>query len=294
MLRRLAAFGVVCALVVGCEPDNRYQYPTPPEPEPTPEGYEWSELPEIHTSATTAVGTHFVTIGSVERRNYTFLYDTAEKVALWVAYPLHSVYLGNVGRTDAWAYDPLFDQSEQMPIVNGGYGQRGYDRGHQLPSADRLATYETNAQTFYATNMTPQNSTLNQGQWASLEGWVRKRAAESHVGGRSDTLYVVTGCVLTTAESPTVEYLTKNGIKGAIPKAYYKVLVRTRSGEATVPWEDDAECIGFWVENRAPSGGYASWAVSVAEVEALSGHTFFPQIDPEVKETYSATAWALK
>jgi endonuclease G len=282
------------AMIIGCDKGNGFQYPTPPEPEPLPTGYVWSELPEIYTSANTAVETHFARIGGVNRRNYTMLYDTSEKVSYWVAYPLHSVYLGNSGRTDAWAYDPSFAESEQMPIAFGGYGVRGYDRGHQLPSADRQATIEANEQTFYATNMTPQNSDLNQGEWASLEGWVRKRAAESHTGGRSDTLYVVTGCVLTTAEEPSVEHLSKNGVEGAIPKAYYKVLVRTRSGKATVPWNTDAECIGFWVENRAPSDGYASWAVSVAEVEARTGHTFFPKIAPSVKQTYNAATWALR
>jgi endonuclease G len=293
----------VAVAVVGCDPPEEYPVPAPeptpvqpkpePQPDPDPTGNGWSELPEIITSATTSVGTHFVTLGSVERRNYTLLYDTAERVALWVAYPLHSLYLGSVGRTDAWAYDPLFGQNEQMPIVNGSYGVKGFDRGHQIPSADRQASYTANAQTFYATNMTPQNSTLNQGEWAKLEGWVRDRAADSKAGGRSDTLYVVTGCVLTTAESPTVERLTKSGVSGAVPKAYYKVLVRTRSGDATVPEGADAECIGFWVENRAPSDGFEAWAVSVATIEALSGQTFFPQIDPTLKQTFNTTDWAL-
>jgi endonuclease G len=221
------------------------------------------------------------------------LYDTEEKVSYWVAYPLHSVYLGSSGRTNVWAYDPLFTQSEQMPL-HSAYGWGGYARGHQLPSADRQATAEANEQTFYFTNITPQDYDLNGGQWASLEGWVRKKAAESHLGGRSDTLYVVTGCALTTPDDSQIQRREKNGVRGAIPKAYYKVLLRTRSGKAAVPWGADAECIGFWVENHTPSDGYVDWAMSVAEIEALTGHTFFPKIDPSVKQTYNASAWALR
>ena len=38
-------------------------------------------------------------------------------------------------------------------------GIDGYDRGHQLPSADRLTTKADNATTFYYTNITPQTGT---------------------------------------------------------------------------------------------------------------------------------------
>ena len=64
---------------------------------------------------------------------------------------------------------------------------KNYSRGHQIPSADRTATDELNSQTFYASNITPQNGDFNGGIWASLEGKIRENMCQ-------DTLYVVTGC----------------------------------------------------------------------------------------------------
>ena len=62
-------------------------------------------------------------------------------VAHWVAYPLHSVYRGSIDRTDDFQYDPKVDYPWQPNLAAGSY-RGSYDRGHQLPSADRTATRE--------------------------------------------------------------------------------------------------------------------------------------------------------
>ena len=67
--------------------------------------------------------------------------------------------------------------------------------------------------------MTPQNSTLNQGIWANLEGKIRVWSAQT------DTLYVVTGAMVTTKTDKNVDYVDNNSNKQvAKPKYYYKVL----------------------------------------------------------------------
>ena len=170
------------------------------------------------------------------------------------------------------------------------YGIRGYDRGHQIPSADRQATVEMNQQTFYPTNCTPQNAQLNQNLWANLEALVRTQIC-------SDTVFVITGCAITTAEDKTVDWIWKNNVRvGAIPKAYWKVMLRTKNGRTgALPNDGTAKCIGFWMENRTPDTDKVSrdFVKSVTEIEKLTGFEFFTGISDDVKSRYNLDLWGL-
>ena len=105
-------------------------------------------------------------------RNYQMLYDTKERVAHWVAYPMYESIMGSGNRTDAYnTFDPNVPHEQQQTLARG-YGG-GYDRGHMMPSADRNYNTTVNRITFYNTNMTPQISSMNQGIWNQLEGAVR-------------------------------------------------------------------------------------------------------------------------
>lgn len=133
------------------------------KPDPTPSGGNlspktgWMELPAIPEGMDAF--THSMTVGSVSTRNYSFLWDYDNLVAPWVAYPLCKWNIGNnIKRTNAWGLDPLLPEGKQ-PVLYRGFskGNNGwYARGHQIPSADRLTSYESNSMTFYGTNMTPQ------------------------------------------------------------------------------------------------------------------------------------------
>ena len=146
----------------------------------------WLELPSVAETDDCRFYTHDMTLGTGKvTRNYSFLWDRDNLVSHWVAYPLNKGLIGNGTRTDAWSYDPKVPREDQ-PRLDWAY-DGGYDRGHQLPSADRL-TRAANQQTFYFTNMTPQiGRRFNQGIWANLETKVRSVAIAC------DTLYVVTG-----------------------------------------------------------------------------------------------------
>ena len=175
----------------------------------------WIELPEINTEGISA-GTHgFFTrqMSSVQGvRNYSFLYSYGDYVSEWVAYPLNKSLIGSGSRTNSFGFDPLLPQNVQ-PNITTSYGG-GYDRGHQIPSADRLNPAE-NPTTFYATNMTPQLSKFNSGIWNQVENQVRQWAHES------DTTYVITGCV---TKGGGLIWNT-SGFNVRIPSAYYKAAI---------------------------------------------------------------------
>ena len=249
----------------------------------------WAELPAAKENANYQYATHYTSLSNQRIRNYSICFDKTRKAALWVAYPLHNAYLnGSGGRTDAWAFDPIVPFIYQPNCVERSY-KGNYDRGHQLPSADRVATNEMNAQTFYMSNMTPQLDRLNQDMWARLETKVRANKC-------SDTLYVVTGAyfganVTTTADGA--------GSTVPIPTNYYKVLLRTKSGTTGKHIKDCSESelitMGVWVEHRSYGNidPPRSICMSVAEIESKTGFTFFPQVAAAVKQQNNPTQWGI-
>ena len=67
----------------------------------------YMELPELSYIENSVFITHYLPEQDNRNiRNYSILYDTVQKVSYWVAYPLHEIYLGNSGRSEAWNYDP--------------------------------------------------------------------------------------------------------------------------------------------------------------------------------------------
>lgn len=257
------------------------------KPDPTPSGGNlspktgWMELPAIPEGMDAF--THSMTVGSVSTRNYSFLWDYSNLVAPWVCVWNMS---GKTGRTDAWALDPLLPANKQ-PVLTRGFsdGNAGwFARGHQIASADRQTSYSSNAMTFYGTNMTPQiNKGFNADIWANLEGKVRGWARDS------DTLYVVTGCVIDYKDGETVKYAVDNyGKKVTVPTAYYKVVLRYMKS-STFGYSGYSAC-AVWLDHKVYSTKTidSSYSMSVDDLEEKLGIDFFVNLPAKVGEDVAA------
>ncbi len=257
----------------------------------------WGEQPEYRSDDAYIYKTYYATFVSNQffpggkLRNYSVCYDVDRHISHWVAYPIFKkVYETLVlSRVNDFNYDP----NDQLPVIptrdqqyigtggNGrGYGAWGYDRGHMLPQASRYNNYEPNRMTYYGTNMMPQNSTLNQNIWASLEGKVRGW------GGLQtyDTLYVVTGAAFKSTK--TID--NANG-PIAVPSHCWKVLLRQRGNQNRQISQfkaDELKAIGFVFTNddAGAATSIESAVRSVKEIEELTGFKFFRNLDPAVAD----------
>ncbi len=267
----------------GDEPDPDPDDPWPGlESDPYQSG--WMELPAVEDEEGRAFIYHTAEVDGQQKRNYSMLYDAAGRIALWVAYPLCGDYIGS-GRTDAWGYDPKIPD-EYEPLLNHGWPERGFDRGHQIPSGSRNANTAMNRQTFYYTNMTAQVSRFNQGLWANLENRVRGFVSVC------DTLYVVTGPIFDSGEP---ERWTEDnaGNPVAVPDGYFKAVLSYNISTSTY------YSVAFVYDNEeySRSNPTASDMCSVSEVEAITGFTFFnnlPQsVARSVKNQCEPERWGL-
>lgn len=238
---------------------------------------EWMELPAMSSADASVYYNHHYTYNGKKYRNYSFIWDSKAIAAPWVAYPLCKVYLNGEkpGRTDAWNYDPLIPENNQPYMFSGVYG---YDRGHQIPSADRQACREANEQTFYFTNMTAQLGSLNQKGWMELENAVRSWS------NGLDTLYVVTGADLANSTKTATD---KAGNKLAVPAGYYKALLGYKKsstvGAATGGWVG----IAFWFDHKA-ADYYTGHEMTIDNLEKKLGMDFFPQLVKKAGEDVAA------
>ena len=240
----------------------------------------WMELPAVNADDDTYFEYHNMTVGGREIRNFSYLFDASAHVARWVAYPLNSSLAGKGSRTDAWGLDPKVPSKYQAVIYSGFKG--GYQRGHQLPSADRLS-YNANVTTFYGTNMTPQKGELNENAWATLESYVRTWSSSF------DTLYVVTGADIRGSTS----YATDNdGKKVAVPVGYYKALLgyKKKGTIGITASTGGYSGIGFYMEHRAYNDAdilTPKCMMTIDELENKLGMDFFVLLPRIITPTYA-------
>ena len=211
----------------------------------------------------------------IEHTGYTLSYNEEYEVASWVAYELtKDEVLGEGDREDSFKADPAVRTGS---AELSDYRKSGYDRGHLAPAADFKWSDEAMSDTFYLSNMTPQTGEFNRGIWADLESVVRTFAYDN------EAVYVVTGPVLT--DGP---YKTIGANRVAVPKRFYKVIL-----DYTEP---GLKAIGFVLPNEKSDKRLQSYALSVDEVEEITGLDFFPALPDDQEEmiesSYDVSLWS--
>ena len=244
----------------------------PVEPSDPDKPAGWLELPALDNASNMMYVTRDMTLSKGGKfRNYSMYFDCGARIAYWVAYPLNNELIGSGDRSDAWGYDPKIPAKYQAVLFRG---IRGYDRGHQLPSADRLKK-GVNETTFYFSNMTPQKGNLNQKAWAVLEIKVRDWAASF------DTLYVVTGA---DYRDSRISVSDNEGNKVCVPDGYFKALLGYKKSGTIGNSTGGYLGIAFYFEHKwyDDSDIMDSQAMSISALEEKLGIDFFVNLPEKV------------
>jgi endonuclease G len=146
---------------------------------------------------------------------------------------------------------------------NSDYAGSGYDRGHLAPAGDMGWSAQSMIESFYYSNMSPQVPSFNRGIWKNAESFTREAAITNH------TVYVVTGPVFTS----TMTTIGPN--KVAVPQSYFKIILDY--------FEPELKAIAFVIPNEASQLPLQHFAVSIDDVEHLTGLDFFPIITDSVE-----------
>lgn len=232
------------------------------------------------SSQSQRIVTHTFSYNGKVLPNYTMLYDQNMHCALWEAFELGGDdYKDNgIGRTDAWGYDPAIP-SDWQPNLSSAY-KNSYTRGHAVASNYRKTTTDQNKQTFYYSNMTPQTSTLNSGNWNTLEQSIKSYS--SSVGG-SSRLFVVTGPIFEDGYTTTTD---KNGLVCPVPTKYFKCLMLCKFSDGKMV---SAQGAGYLYNH---SGDLSRQNVTIDTVEALAGFDFFANVPDSLENSAESSSTA--
>lgn len=216
----------------------------------------------------------------LKRMGYTVSFNMEMNIPNWVAWRLDTEKLiERESRNDKFLPDPDIEQS--LAITTDEYKHSGWDRGHMCPAADNKYHWRAMDQSFYMTNVCPQNHNLNRGDWKELEDACRKWAEHEPV-------YIVCGPIL--YKQPRYGYIGKNhSIR--IPDAFFKVVL---TGLAT----QSPRAIGFIYKNESGNNKKSKYVNSIDEVERITNLDFFSSLPDDVEQriesTYSLSDWDIE
>ena len=221
---------------------------------------EQSASGDIHTSPTAPLPDYLPasSTGEIVRHTYyTLSYSEEHEQAEWVAYELtrqrlNSNWADRGGLT--FKPDPEVRTESATPR---DYSGTGYDRGHLCAAADMSFDTLALSETFFMSNISPQDRGFNKGIWREMEelarDWARKYGQ----------VFVVTGPMLNRQGIKQIGFS-----KVTVPVGYYKAIYAPQPNIA----------IGFVVPNQISTRPVMEYAFNLDYIEKLTGIDFFPKI----------------
>lgn len=203
---------------------------------------------------------------------YTVSYDADFKTPQWVAWTLTAgEAAGEEPRAKHFSPDPQVRGAKAYPA---DYTRSGYDRGHMAPAGDMKWSRQAMEESFYMTNVCPQNRNLNRGDWKDLEEAERSWAA------CYGAVSITAGPIYTSRNPDRI-----GAHRVAVPDAFFKVLL--------VNYPAAPKAYGFIFKNQAGSHPLRYYQLTVDEVEAATGMDFFPSLPDKVERRIEAARPAL-
>lgn len=203
----------------------------------------------------------------VEHDHYKLSYSEPHEQAEWVAYTLTTGQLTYDDRKRPYFIEDPKVGSRSADWRN--YRGSGYDRGHLCPAGDRRFSELAYNETFYTSNISPQNRDFNAGIWNRLEQQVRQWAK------KYGTLFVVTGGVLENG----LDEIGEEDVD--VPKYFYKIVAKGKADKLAV--------IAFLMPAQERSASLQQFIVPVDRIEQMTGIDFFEKLPEAVQVNLEST-----
>jgi endonuclease G len=198
----------------------------------------------------------------IKHSYYTVSYSEKDEQPEWVAYKITNASINDhIVRTNDYREDPFVKTGSASPY---DYSESGYDMGHLAPAKTMSRNLTSMSESFYLSNICPQTPAFNRGIWKRLEEKVR------YWSEMNDSIYEVTGPIL---DHP-IGHIGKNNV--TVPRAFYKTLLGFKNGKI--------KGIGFIMPNEKSQKSIYSYAVSIDEIEKITGIDFYNQLDNSIQD----------
>lgn len=196
------------------------------------------------------------TTGEIVRHNYFVLsYSEPHEQAEWVAYPLKRSHLTQDDRKRPYFIEDPYVGTKSADWRN--YKGSGFDRGHLCPAGDRRFSEYAYNETFYTSNISPQDHEFNAGIWNRLEQQVRSWCR------KYGDLVIITGGILEQG----LEKIGEEDVD--VPNTFFKVILKKN--------KDSMDVLAFLMPNKESQAPLEHFMISVDELEQETGINFFEQ-----------------
>jgi len=211
----------------------------------------------------------------VKHTLFTLSYNEGYELPSWAAYQLTPEQAKATGTfKEKYVEDPLVTTGS--PSLKD-YKDAGFIMGQLVPPEDMFTSPQAVTETFLTSNTVPQKPAFNKNVWKLMERLIREWAKEGN------TLYIVAGPVLTDAP-----FGTFGPNKISIAERYYKVVLDVNGERA----------IAFIIRSNVATGTPRAFAISVDELEQITGIDFFPalpnDLENKVESSKDFTHWNFK
>lgn len=203
------------------------------------------------------------------REGYTTSYNKNTKNANWVAWHLTRDHTSGPWSRKGISY--IVDEDVKGPrqeLEDYNTTTLPIDHGHMCPAGDNKWSAKAMEQTFLLTNMCPQNSALNRGDWEELES--RCRGWANHYG----EIWIACGPIFNKGYK-----IIGNGV--GVPDAFYKVILRTGK---------EPKALGFIYPNDGTHHKMTHYLLSVDDVEEITRIDFFYNLPDDIETMIEANS----
>jgi len=209
----------------------------------------------------------------IKREGYSLRYNSECKIPHWVSYVIAKQSLtGNISRTND------FREDREIRGVQAGledYRRSGFNRGHMARAGLYTTSRKLKSETFILSNIVPQDPYMNQnGAWRKAEDF-EEESIEKY--GEAQ---IISGPLL----DANMQRIGANEV--CVPNYLFKVIFRGGS---------KPQGIAFIIPNFRTSESYRSYAVSIDEVEKLTGLDFLSalpdQVENQIESRFDFSQW---
>lgn len=198
----------------------------------------------------------------LRRTAFTLSYNNAYKTPNWVAWELtRAETQGSKSRKSKFEPDPDLPEPR---AEHSDYTRSGYDRGHMAPAADMKWSEKAMEESFYMSNICPQNKKLNRDDWGDLEETCRKWAR------KYGKVFIACGPIY-SQKNP--KRIGKHQV--AVPDQFFKVVL--------IYDKNMPICLGFLFPNRAHHQKLESYITTVNSIEKITNLDFFSALPDEIE-----------
>ena len=205
----------------------------------------------------------------IKHKYFTLSYIEKHEQSEWVHYLLTKEMInGAAKRKDNFRKDPNVSTGSASP---SDYAASGYDKGHLASAADMSLNAMSMSESFYMTNMSPQEPSFNRGGWKKIEELVRAWASKTNI-------FVTVGGVLK-------KDLKKIGQGVSVPENFYKIVFNPANNSV----------IAFYTPNTKLASPLTKYVVSVDQIEKETGIDFLSELkddtETQIESTINVSNW---